>query len=228
MAKGAGIILLILSTMAVLSLRVRYPAEPQPIYFAEGEENRVALTFESMWSGRNLDQILAILNDHSVRATFFITGTWLKKHPEAARSILAGGHEIGNHTMNHRILTTLNVDELVLEIREFNQLAMDTLEYRPRLLRPPAGIYNGVVLRKAREQGCRTVLWSVDSYDWISKSGADIKRRVEERVHQGAIIVFRIEATFLPAALPEILTMLQLQGYDPYPVSELLEDRMQF
>jgi len=222
-AEKAGLlIVLLLSALFLLSPAGNFQAEPHPIYFAEGDENKVALTFETMWSGRNLDLILAILDDHSVRATFFITGAWLKNHPDKAKIILAGGHEIGNHTMNHRNLLTLSRLDLVRELKDFNQLAMEILEYRPRLFRPPSGGYNGQVLRLAEQMGCLTIMWSVDSYDWISASSADIINRVAERVHQGAIISFRVEAPLLAEALPGILVMLRQKGYAPSRVSEIL------
>ncbi len=221
--KVGLLILLILAALAMLSLKGSYPAEPQPIYFVQGDHLKIALTFETLWSSGNLEEILDILEEEGVQATFFITGTWLTNHPEAAKLILSGGHEIGNHTMNHRTLLYLNQEELVQEISAFNKLAAELLEYRPRLFRPPLGLYNGQVLRKARQQGCRTVLWSVDSYDWISKSEAEISSRVKERVHSGAIIVFRIGAPLLPVALSEIIKMVRQQGFEPIAVSELLK-----
>lgn len=227
-AEKAGLLLLlILAALALVSLKGSYPVEPQPVYFVQGGHCEVALTFETLWSSGNLEEILGILEEEAVRATFFITGTWLGNHPEAAKSILAGGHEIGNHTMNHRALLYLNQEELVQEINAFNKMTAEILEYRPRLFRPPLGLYNGLVLRKARQQGCRTILWSVDSYDWISKSGEEIRNRVENRVHGGAIIVFRVGAPMLPGVLPEIIAALRQQGLEPVSVSELLKSANQ-
>jgi peptidoglycan-N-acetylglucosamine deacetylase len=223
-AEKAGLfVLLILAALALLSLKGRYPVEPKPVYFVQSCRNKVALTFETLWSSENLEEILGVMEEEAVRATFFITGTWLKNHPEAAMKILTGGHEIGNYTMNHRTLLYLNQQELVQEISTFNELASEILEYRPRLFRPPLGLFNGLVLRKARQQGCQTVLFSVESYDWISNTTAEIIRRVEERAHRGAIIVFRVGAPMLPGALPDIIKLLRQQGLEPVSVSELLK-----
>ena len=218
-------LLLVLAALVQLSLKGSYPSEPPPIYFAEGGPSRVALTFEILWSGENLDKILSILERESLQATFFITGIWLEKNAEVAKSILAGGHEIGNHTMSRRILIAMSQQEMTKEIKAFNTLCAEILEYRPRLFRPPLGLYNGQVLRTARQQGCRTVLWSVDSGDWVSQSSSEISRRVAERVHDGAILLFRVEAPHLPAALPEVLEIMRQQGYEPGSVGSLLENR---
>ena len=102
---------------------------------------------------------------------------------------------------------------------------MSLLEYRPRLFRPPLGLYNDAVVKKARQQGCRTVLWSVESYDLISKSSDEIVNRVTERLRGGAIVVFRIGAPFLPDALAEIIVDLKGRGFEAVTVSELLTVR---
>ncbi len=221
--KIALILLLMLGGLALISLRASYPAEPEPVYFVESKAPLVALTFDALWSGENLEEILGLLEREAVRATFFLSGTWLQNHPEKAALILSGGHEIGNKTMSQRILTALDQQELVQEIKGFNDLAAQILEYRPRLFRPPLGLYNGMVLKKARQQGCTTILWSIDSYDWISLNSAEIVEKVAGAVHPGAIIVFHLEAPLLPRALPEILKLLREGGFKPCMVSELLQ-----
>lgn len=221
------VLLLLLTGLALVSLRERYPEEPPPVCFVPGNPARVSLTFETLWSNTGLEQVLAALEQEGVRATFFITGTWLRQNPEAARQILAGGHEIGNHTDTHKPLIYLEKQALVKEISGFNKTAAELLEYRPRLFRPPRGLYSGTVLKAARQQGCRTILWSVESYDWISDNQEELVRRVGDRVHGGAIITFRIGAPLLPEALPEILAELKQSGYEAVPVSELLETSSQ-
>ena len=108
----------------LLSLTEKIPAAEEAVYFKEGEQQRVALTFEHLWSTTDLEEILEILNREAVQATFFITGTWLQRNPEAAKQILAGGHEIGNHTLNHRVMLYLDSREMVREIKECNDLAV--------------------------------------------------------------------------------------------------------
>ena len=82
------------------------------------------------------------------------------------------------------------------------------LEYSPHLFRPPRGLYNGVILEQARRHRCRTVLWSVESYDYISRDAAEVSARVGKRLHRGAIINFRAGSPLLHEALPQILNCL--------------------
>jgi peptidoglycan-N-acetylglucosamine deacetylase len=221
------ILLLLLTGLALVSLRDRYPEEPPAVYFVSGNPDRVSLTFETLWSSSGLDQVLAILEHEGISATFFITGAWLRKNPEAARQILGRGHEIGNHTDYHKPLLYLDKQAMVSEITGFNNSAAELLEYRPTLFRPPRGQYSGAVLKAARSQGCRTIIWSVDSYDLISKSEEELVQRVSARAHGGAIFVFRIGAPLLSEALPDILMELKQAGYEAVPVSKLLESSNQ-
>lgn len=225
-AEKIGLCLLILlgGLLATSALRQLSPEPPAAIYFVSGNPPRVALTFEARWSSEGLEELLQILNDEGVQATFFLTGTWLKNHPEAARQILEQGHEIGNHTLNHANLLYLTEKEIEHEIDGFNQAAREILEYRPVLFRPPLGLYNGVILQYARKYRCRTVLWSVESYDYLSRDAAEVSARVESRLHGGAIALFRVGSPVLNEALPQILALLRERGFSAVTVSTLLQD----
>lgn len=219
-----GLIMLMGAIMVTSALQQLRPASPEAIYFMPGRPFRVALTFETRWSSEGLAELLQILKAEDVPATFFLTGTWLREHPAAAARILEQGHEIGNHTLNHAVLLYLSEKEIKRELDGFNEAAREILEYRPRLFRPPRGLYNGVVLQAARQRRCRTVLWSIESYDCLSRDPAEVSAQIESRLHHGAIIVFRVGAPVLPEALPKILAHLRERGYIPVTVSELLKN----
>lgn len=218
------LLLLMLAAIFVTpALQTHNRLDAEAIYFVPGDPPLTALTFESLWSSRDLDAILAVLDEKNVRSTFFISGNWLKQNQAAAKQILEAGHEIGNHTVSQGNLLHAHRKELSGEIAGFNELARDLLEYTPELFRPPLGIYNGAVLQEARLNRCRTIIWSVESYDTISDSGDEILNRVLGRARGGSIIVFRVGAVHLPQALPAIIDGLRARGYEPVAVSDLIE-----
>lgn len=192
------------------------------IYYVENRPGQVAFTFDTLWSSRGLTQILEVLGQEGVKATFFVSGTWLRLNPEEARKILLAGHEIGNRTVSNRPLLYLDENSLVREISDFNHLSRQMLEYRPRLFRPPQGEYSGLVQRVARQEDCSLVLWTVESYDWLSEDCAELSRRVLEKARGGAIISFRVGVPALAGALPEIIASLRDEGYELVTVSRLL------
>lgn len=223
--KAALGLIMLLGTVAVTSalLEMR-PLPAEPIYFVPGRPFQVAITFETRWSSKGLSQLLQILQEEDVAATFFLTGAWIEEHPEEAAQILMQGHEIGNHTLNHAPLLYLNEKEIKDELDGFNKASRDILEYRTRLFRPPRGLYNGVVLEAARRQRFQTVLWSIESHDNLIKNSAALENRIAGRLHHGAIILFRVGAPSLPEALPRILTHMRKTGYRPVTVTELLRN----
>lgn len=191
-------------------------------YFAGDRPGQIALTFNTLWSSRGLPEILEILNQKEVKATFFISGAWLKLNPEAAREILLGGHEIGNRSVSSTPLLYLDENSLSREIGGFNRLSREQLEYQPCLFRPPRGEYSGLVQKVAREENCSLVLWTVESYDWLSEDCSALSRQVLDKARGGAIISFRVGSPSLTGALPEIIASLQKQGYELVTVSRLL------
>ncbi|HOA34939.1 MAG TPA: polysaccharide deacetylase family protein [Bacillota bacterium] len=221
---GLCLIMLLGALLVTSALQQISPAPPAPVYFVPGSPSEVAITFETFWSSEGLEEVLRILREKDVRATFFLTGAWLKNHPEAAKMILEQGHEIGNHTMNHAGLLYLTEEEIRNEIDGFIEAAQEILEFRPVLFRPPQGLYNGIVLQHAWKRRCRTVLWSVESYDYLSRDAAELIARVGSRLQGGAIILFRAGTPVTLEALPQILELLREQGYSPVTVSALLDN----
>lgn len=224
--KTGFVLLMLLGGLLVAGALQQLSSEPpEAIYFAPGGPPRVALTFETLWSGDGVENLLQLLEEEGVQATFFLTGLWLRNNREAAKRILEQGHEIGNHTLNHANLLYASEGEIIKEIEGFNESALAALEYSPHLFRPPRGLYNGVILEQARRHRCRTVLWSVESYDYISRDAAEVSARVGKRLHRGAIINFRAGSPLLHEALPQILKLLRERGLEAVKVSDLLEGR---
>ena len=220
----AGLVLLTgLIVLGLIAYKGRKPVA-RAYYFAPDCPARVALTFETLWSDDGLAEVLQALETEQIQATFFMTTQWLQRYPEGATAILRQGHEIGNRAFSH-LLPPEGTEPPRNEIGEFIAAAGEMLEYRPVLFRPAGSGLNTLPLETVCGEGCRTVYWSVDSYDWISLSGAEIAFRVSERVHGGAIINFRVGARFLPAALPLVARALREQGYETVTVSALLAGR---
>lgn len=75
------------------------------------EEPKIALTFDAAWGNEHTKQILDILREQEVRATFFITGGWAENYPDDVKAILADGHDLGNHSESHKNMSQLTDSE---------------------------------------------------------------------------------------------------------------------
>ncbi|MFY9114467.1 MAG: polysaccharide deacetylase family protein, partial [Dethiobacteria bacterium] len=192
--------------------------------FSDTSLPQVAISFEVIWGEGNLKEILAILEREKIKATFFMSGSWIANFPELAQEILLKGHEIGKYSFSSIPFTYLTEEDIGIEFANFNKLTAEVLEYRSRLFRPPLGNYNEFMVDVAKRYGYRTVLWSIDSHDLIANNSDDIITRISGRLHYGSIINFRTNSEHLIDALPVIISYIRESGYDILTVSKLIEN----
>jgi len=152
-------------------------------------EHVVSLTFDDGPNPIYTSQILDILKQKGVKASFFVVGQNVDKYPEIARRIVAEGHDIGNHTYTHRELVP-STEKLVLNQLEKTDLAIrKATGVRTRLFRPPRGIYSNAVRKLVVAKGYRIILWTVSSADWSGVSPKTIFRRIRWYTRNGGIIL---------------------------------------
>lgn len=190
---------------------------------------RVSLTFDS--DGGDVGhaiQYLDILRDRGIHATFFLTGDFAAAHPDVVRRILADGHEIGNHTVDHPdLIHPLRSDAFICgELTRADQqiVAADGHTSRP-FFRPPYGNYNNQVRYLAAGLGYHTVYWSIDPRDWDSTvTTQDIITRVltAPGLKPGAIILMHFNSPNEQYALDDVITGLEQRGYSIVPLVQLL------
>lgn len=127
-------------------------------------ENLCAITFDDGPS-RNTPQLLDLLNQYGIPATFFLLGKQAEQHPNLVRRIVAEGHEVGNHSFSHPNLRLLQPERKVEEIQRTDAV-LRSLGAAPLFLRPPYGAFDRHTVEAAEALGLSVVLWSVDSRDW--------------------------------------------------------------
>lgn len=181
----------------------------------------VALTFDD-GPGKKTPEILAILREKHVSATFFVLGESVERFPQYVKDEIAAGHEIGNHGYSHTRLRRAGASTVEYEIGRTEALLAKVTDVKPHLFRPPGGLYNRTVLAEARKKDYTIVLWSVDSRDWAS-SGEGILRTILDNTRPGSIILLH-DGLPVPTSvvLPTVIDRLREQGYEFVTVSELL------
>ena len=195
-----------------------------PIYSVETDEKKVALTFDAAWGNEDTARILDILKKHDVRVTFFMTGGWVEKYPEDVKAIQAAGHDLGNHSENHKNMSALSEEEQKNEILKVHERVKELTGITMQLFRPPYGDYNNSLIRSAEECGYYSIQWSVDSLDWKDYGIDSIINTViqNKELKNGAIILCHNGAKYTADALDTLLTDLEEKGYTIVPVSELI------
>jgi peptidoglycan/xylan/chitin deacetylase (PgdA/CDA1 family) len=192
---------------------------------------RVALTFDDgpdpVWTPRIAD----LLDAAGARATFFCVGRHVEAHPDIARRLVGGGHELGNHSFAHP--RTLNFRFAAAMEREVlrgeTALRAVTGELGRPLYRPPVGLRNPSLARVAARLGLRVVTWSLHSRDTFATDAAALAARVLARVRPGDIVLLHdgsdrpgADRRVTLTALPAILEGLRARDLEPVTVSALL------
>lgn len=187
----------------------------------------VALTFDDGPSPYTL-QILAVLKQYNVNATFFLWGQHVQQYPGYAQQTLAAGNAIGNHTWSHPDLTTLPNSVVLTELTRAQNVIKQATGYTPTMFRPPYGNYNSNVLAVTSQAGLpSTILWSYAPVDWEMPGTSVIASRVLSNTAHGSIILLHDgggDRSQTAAALPTIIQGLQARGLRLVTVPQLLAD----
>lgn len=191
-----------------------------PIYRGNPAKPMVALMINVAWGDEHLMPMLDTLKAANVHATFFFDGKWLSKHKEVAQDIIARGHEVSNHAYSHPNMSQLGSARQREEIgkveKQLEELGVDN-----RWFAPPSGDYNGLTVKTASEFGLRTVLWTLDTLDWMKPASWSIVSKVKARVGPGTLILMHPTESSKDA-LSGIIRTVHAKGYKLGTVSETL------
>ena len=195
-----------------------------PIYCVETDEKKVALSFDAAWGNEDTQRILEILAKHNIHVTFFATGGWVESYPDDVKAILDAGHDLGNHSENHKNMSQLSNDEKEQEIMKVHDNVKNLTGYEMFLFRPPYGDYDNDVIKTATKCGYYPIQWDVDSLDWKDYGVDSIISTVCTNKHlgNGSIILCHNGAKYTADALDTLITNIKGQGYEIVPVSELI------
>lgn len=210
-------------TAATLSNSLVHEKE-LPIYCVEQDKPLISISFDAAWGNEDTPKLLEILKKHNVKATFFMTGGWIEKYPDDVKAIAAGGHDLGNHSENHKHMSQISAAECKTELMKPHEKVKKLAGKDMILFRPPYGDYNDTLVKVCRENGYYPIQWDVDSLDWKDYDAATIIRRVTEHKHlgNGSIILCHNGGKHTAEALDELLATLKQKGYQLVPISQLI------
>ncbi len=201
------------------------------LFFREGDKSvkKVALTFDDGPDSVYTPQMLDVLKQHQVKATFFFIGNRAKLFPEIVQKAVQEGHIIGNHTMTHPDILKLNAQDAMANIQQAEDALAELIGYRTALFRSPYGSLNPERIKEIEKMGYKIIAWNVDSLDWKSLTAEQVKTNILENVKEGSIILQHSaggEGENLSgsvAALNEIITILKGEGYEFVTIPEMFD-----
>jgi peptidoglycan/xylan/chitin deacetylase (PgdA/CDA1 family)/cellulose synthase/poly-beta-1,6-N-acetylglucosamine synthase-like glycosyltransferase len=211
------------------------PFKPQPLLAApEGARGQVfyqvpvkanqkviALTFDDGPYPEYTEQVLDVLREHKVKATFYMIGQRIAEYPNIARQVASEGHDIGNHSWSHAAKPA----DPHSEVKQTSKIMRDTLGVAPTHFRPPMGIMDNGMVQHAQRQKHAVMLWSCDTKDWSGLSAQQIYEAVVKQAHPGGVVLLHDgggDRSATVQALPLIIEHLRKQGYSFVTVPQLL------
>ncbi|MFA9462769.1 MAG: polysaccharide deacetylase family protein [Velocimicrobium sp.] len=133
-----------------------------PIYCVDCNDCKVAISFDAAWGNEDTGDILAILKQYDVKATFFMTGGWVETYPDDVAAIAAAGHDLGNHSETHKQMSQLSKSECIAEITKPHDKVKELTGVDMTLFRPPYGDYNNTLLESLEECNYYGIQWDVE------------------------------------------------------------------
>ncbi|MFS9038558.1 peptidoglycan-N-acetylglucosamine deacetylase PgdA [Streptococcus timonensis] len=192
---------------------------------AQAEKNKkvVALTFDDGPDGNTTPQALDILAKYKINATFFVQGKNIAGNEAILKRMQSEGHEVGNHSWNHPILTKLSLEDAKKQLTDTEDAITKVLGKSSKLMRPPYGAISDDIRNSL---DLSFIMWNVDSLDWKSKNEAAILTEIQHQTSDGSIILMHDIHQPSVNSLPKVIEYLQGQGYSFVTVSELLNTRL--
>jgi len=186
--------------------------------------NEVAITIDDGPDPEVTPQVLQLLAQHGVQATFFCIGRQVEQHPELVRAIVAGGHEIANHTQRHPLyFSLLGPARQRAEIEAAQRAIAAAGGTRPQFFRAPAGLRNLLLQPVLQQLELRLVSWTRRGFDTVNSSAESVLAALTRKLRSGDILLLHDAhaartadgSPVIIAVLPALLATLRRSGLRP-------------
>ncbi|MFF7635459.1 polysaccharide deacetylase family protein [Kitasatospora sp. NPDC008050] len=196
---------------------------PAEVISGPSDRPQVALTFHGQGDPRLATALLTAAEQHGAKVTVLVVGSWLDQQPQMARRILDGGHELGNHTLNHLDISSLSADQAYAEIAGCADRIKALTGSIGRWFRPSAAQFaTARVKAQARKAGYEHCLsYGLDPRDYADPGAEVIQRRMLGSIKPGSIVALHMGHQGTVDALPAVLEALQQRGLSAVTASQL-------
>ncbi|RKE18118.1 polysaccharide deacetylase family protein [Streptomyces sp. TLI_171] len=196
---------------------------PQEVVTGPRSRSQLALTFHGQGDPAIATALLTAAEQRGARLTVLVVGSWLDEQPQIAQRILAGGHELGNHTQNHLDISSMRPQQAHEEIAQCAERLQRLTGSIGRWFRPSATQYaNAMVKEQARQVGYQHVLsFDVDPRDYADPGADTVTHRVLKTAEAGSVVALHMGHPGTATALPAILDGLSAKGLHAVTASEL-------
>ena len=191
--------------------------EAKGIAMVNKESKKVYLTFDEGYEAGYTEKILEVLKQNEVKACFFITAHYVNTSSDLVQKMIDNGHIIGNHTVNHKSMPSLNNEQIKEEVMNLHTTICNKFNYEMKYIRPPKGEYSESTINYCNTLGYTTVMWSFAYDDWDeNKQGREeyAKKKILENIHNGAVILLHGNSKDNTNVLDYCIKEIRNMGYE--------------
>lgn len=195
----------------------------QPIYRGNAQKKNVSLMFNVYENTKTVNEIIDVLNEKGVKATFFVGGCWADDNEKTLVRIVSEGHEIANHGYFHKDHKKLSYDKNKQEIELTGKIINGLCGVMPNLFAPPSGSFSDVTLSVADELGYKVIMWSKDTIDWRDDDLSLIFKRATKNLTNGDLVLMHPKP-HTKNVLGDIIDYYKENGFSVVTVSQNISD----
>lgn len=193
------------------------------IYNGNRQKNNVSLMFNVYENTGVVNDIITLLDQKGVKATFFIGGCWADDNAATLERIVKSGHELGNHGYFHKDHKKLSYDDNYQEISLTGEMVSALCGAKLNLFAPPSGSFSQTTLKAAYDLGYKVIMWSKDTIDWRDNDTIKIYNRATKDLTGGDLVLMHPKKHTLEI-LPTIIDYYSSVGFDVVTVSENIDN----
>lgn len=181
------------------------------------EKKYVYLTFDEGYEAGYTPKILEVLKENEVKATFFLTAHYINTQEELVKQMIAEGHIVGNHTVNHKSMPDLSEEQIKNEVMQLHQTIYEKFNYEMKYIRPPKGEFSERTLQVTNSLGYKTVMWSFAYEDWNEEKQPEEEKskvKIVNNLHNGEIMLLHGNSKTNTDILDRMIKEAKSMGYE--------------
>lgn len=186
---------------------------------------KISITFDDGPTEVVTEQILDILKDYGVKATFFCIGKHILNNAEIIKRMDLEGHIVGNHSLSHSYWFDLYTGQRMFnELKETEDIIIKTIGKKTKFFRPPYGVTNPALKKAVNKLDYKAIGWNLKSMDTMSISKEKILSRINRKLKPGNIILFHDNGKKIIEVLQEFLIYAGQKEYQIVGLDELINE----
>jgi peptidoglycan-N-acetylglucosamine deacetylase len=191
---------------------------------ADTAKKEIAISFDDGPAAGYTKEILRVLKDENVKASFFCIGNRIASNEELLKQVHEEGHIIGNHSHSHHFWFDMyTAGKMQADLAQMDAVVQQVIGLKPKLFRPPYGVTNPNVKQAIVNGGYTPIGWSVRSMDTVINDEKKLLDKISRAITPGAVFLFHDTSKTTFHVLPAFIKEVKKRGYVITPLDKLLD-----